>query len=205
MTKKEIDRLGEALREGKRDEATLVALNDLYRQYEPTASKVHEVLLSTIQDLGLLDPTIAPRPTKSIGSIVAKLLRQQQAHLSSMQDIIGCRIVVENRVDQKTLLDTLYFAPERLAALREWFGSIGILDPQNRPFRDARIFYRNESPRHGYREIHLVVGDFGPPYEIQIRTRLQNRWAQLSERLDDKYPLVKYGKGPPSVREALVT
>jgi ppGpp synthetase/RelA/SpoT-type nucleotidyltranferase len=73
-----------------------------------------------------------------------------------------------------------------------------------RPFREALEVDRNLNPSSGYRAIHLVVRDFGVPYEIQIRTELQDRWAQLSERLNDYYPGIKYGKGPPDIQEELM-
>jgi ppGpp synthetase/RelA/SpoT-type nucleotidyltranferase len=50
----------------------------------------------------------------------------------------------------------------------------------------------------------IFVGD-DLPFELQIRTRNQHRWARLSEavatRLDSE---VKYGGGPESVRRALL-
>lgn len=33
---------------------------------------------------------------------------------------------------------------------------------------------------------------------------MQHRWAELSEKLDDKFPGVKYGAGPPDIRDSLV-
>ena len=40
----------------------------------------------------------------------------------------------------------------------------------------------------------------GLPVEIQVRTQLQHVWAELSEKLADRYGMdVKYGGGPEAI------
>ena len=61
-------------------------------------------------------------------------------------------------------------------------------------------------PSHGYRAVHIIVRIDGLPIEIQVRTRLQDSWAQLSEVLSDKIERsLKYGGGPAGFRESLRT
>lgn len=64
---------------------------------------------------------------------------------------------------------------------------------------------RRERPSHGYRAIHVIVRMLGCDVELQIRTKLQDLWAQLSERIADEVsdPMVKYGGGPDQVRKLL--
>ena len=60
------------------------------------------------------------------------------------------------------------------------------------------------SPSHGYRAVHVIIRICGRPMEIQVRTRLQHMWSELSEKLADVFdPAVKYGGGPELIRDLL--
>src|SRR4030095_6727255 len=74
-------------------------------------------------------------------------------------------------------------------------------------FGDAKVLDRRESPSHGYRAVHLIVTIGRRVVEVQIRTTLQDLWAQLCERLAEEVgdPDVKYGGGPATAREILST
>jgi ppGpp synthetase/RelA/SpoT-type nucleotidyltranferase len=41
-------------------------------------------------------------------------------------------------------------------------------------------------PRAGYRAVHVITKTDGIPVEVQFRTDLQNKWAQVFERLADE-------------------
>ena len=202
MTKSQINKLGKILRSGRSDEETLRMLDALYGEYEPTAQMISRNLVEA-----RLGDILTQRPTKSLLSIVAKL-RRERGQLSSMQDIIGCRLVVRDRFQQADL-------ENHLTNPRYWDGMIGISSRSEQPnwpgrmtvppFRDTVVTDRNRSPRSGYRAVHVIVRDFGHPYEIQIRTGLQNRWAQLAERSDDLFPGTKYGAGHAGVLDRLVS
>lgn len=70
-------------------------------------------------------------------------------------------------------------------------------------FTDAVVDDKRALPTFNYRAVHVVVT--APlPYEIQVRTAYQHTWAQLSERLADRYGFeLKYGGGPQNVVAAL--
>ncbi|GIH69015.1 hypothetical protein Mth01_12680 [Sphaerimonospora thailandensis] len=54
-------------------------------------------------------------------------------------------------------------------------------------------------PSHGYRAVHVIVFLDGIPVEIQVRTELQDVWAQILERLADHWGRgIRYGKQPES-------
>lgn len=53
--------------------------------------------------------------------------------------------------------------------------------------------------------MHLIVtADPGRLVEIQVRTKAQHRWAEVSEKLADLLdPAIKYGGGPQLARDSL--
>src|SRR5439155_4334431 len=53
-------------------------------------------------------------------------------------------------------------------------------------FAGARVVDRRRHPRHGYRAVHVIPEVDGFLVEIQVRTRLQDSWAQAMERLADQ-------------------
>jgi Region found in RelA / SpoT proteins len=92
-----------------------------------------------------------------------------------MQDIAGVRLVIEGtRLDQDRVV-------ERILEL----------------FPDARMVDRREKPSYGYRAVHVIVRTRGCLVEVQVRTYLQNMWAQIIERLADLYGRqIRYGEPP---------
>src|SRR5215469_14358551 len=79
-----------------------------------------------------------------------------------MQDLAGCRIVVEGLSLQDEVT-------ERLAQL----------------FPQAKVKDRRQRPSHGYRAVHLIAPVQGRQVEVQVRTSLQEAWAGAVESLSD--------------------
>jgi len=142
----------------------------LLEGYRSSFAAAYESALKTIRGLGEF-PT--GRVAKTTQSISAKL-RRESLRLSQMQDIAGCRIIVPDIAAQNRLA----------AALKSNFAL-------------HTLFDRREKSSHGYRAVHLVVQVLGFPVEIQIRTALQQSWAELCEKAADLIdPEIKYGGGP---------
>jgi ppGpp synthetase/RelA/SpoT-type nucleotidyltranferase len=120
------------------------------------------------------------RPGKSTGAIVNKLARQR-VRLSQMQDVAGCRLLVPDRAAQDVTVARLTTA-----------------------FPEAHVVDRRLNPSYGYRAVHVIVALRRRSIEIQVRTRLQHLWAELSEKLADAFGNeVKYGQGLPVVVDIL--
>ncbi len=166
-SKGQIDRLGERLRDGPVSENDLREL-DAYRE---SFSDAYGEIIARIRTSTGLEPT--GRPMKTPFSIVQKLRRETEMQLSRMQDIAGCRLVVATLPDQD-----------------------GAVRDLTQAFVKVRVLDRREKPSHGYRAVHIIVSGQGKAVEIQVRTELQNLWAQLSEVMSDVFdPAIKYGGG----------
>jgi ppGpp synthetase/RelA/SpoT-type nucleotidyltranferase len=174
LTNAQVDRLGERLKADDSTEADLQLLD----QHRRSFAKPYEDVIHLIREQLRLDPT--GRPAKSTTSIVEKL-RRESIRLSQMQDIAGCRLVVGDMREQEHVAERV----------RESFGGVTIVD-------------RRRVPSHGYRAIHAIIRHGGKPIEMQVRTRLQHMWSELSEKLADIFdPAVKYGGGPDVIRDLL--
>lgn len=166
FTKSQIDRLGDRLRKRDISEADLRLLDNYRRSF----AKASEHVFAQIRDRLGLEPT--GRPAKSTTSISDKL-RRQSIRLSQIQDIAGCRVIVPD----------IFAQDEVVEKLQELF--------ERRTVDDRR-----ERPSHGYRAVHVIVDSGGKLIEIQVRTKLQHAWAELSEKLSDVVDsAIKYGGG----------
>jgi putative GTP pyrophosphokinase len=170
ISRAQADRLGEALRRGDLTPELLQRLSDYRWQVVADSAGAAEEIRATS------DVAISPREGKSTQSIIAKLRRQPTA-LSRMQDIVGCRMVVNAIYDQDAVASRL-----------------------KHRFPDARTVDRRLHPRFGYRAFHLIIPWNNISYELQLRTRVQHAWAQAIERLSDgAFPDLKYGAGSDAV------
>ena len=169
-----IDRLGERLREQTYGEAELRLLDEYRRTFGASYDRVVE----TIQRI--TGVPVSGRPAKSTSSIVEKLNRES-IRLSQMQDIAGCRTVINDLAEQDRTVAAIMAAFER-----------------------ATVLDRRVKPSHGYRAVHLIVREGNKLIEVQVRTTLQHVWAEMCEKCADTVdPAVKYGGGPATVRRVL--
>ncbi len=108
-------------------------------------------------------------------------LRRLTSDLSRIEDIAGCRVVLPTMREQHELLGLIR---RDLEIVRE---------------RD----YQAE-PRGGYRALHVVIRSQGKAVEVQLRTELEEQWANAVERLGERLdPEIKYGGGPPGINQLL--
>lgn len=174
----QLEKLGDRLRAGP---LTLADLQQL-RRFLDTLEPFAEGAFSKIRDLdieaaGLQPAQITRRNVKTIRSIVAKL-RRQTTKLVQVQDLVGCRIVVPDIVDQD-----------------EWVIGLATIFPT------AQVVDRRTTPQHGYRAVHLILRDGIKRFEIQLRTFIQDRWANIVEKIADRLGIeVKYGGGNQEIR-----
>lgn len=128
----------------------------------------------------------APKVTqrlKKFPTIVDKLLREPTMKLSRMADIGGVRAVLPDQAAAYSVASQLQ---------RNWTIT---------KFRD----YVAKPKADGYRALHLVNRNRGRLIEVQLRTRLQDAWANSVE-VDARRiaPGLKFGAGPPVLRDFYV-
>lgn len=119
---------------------------------------------------------------KRVPTIIDKLVREPTMQLANMQDIGGCRAVLNS-------IDEVHRVQRRLS--------------QNRP--PLRVSDYIVTPRtSGYRGVHVVVEYDGRPVEVQLRTQVMHEWAITVERLGGRLGEdLKSGYGPRPVLELL--
>ena len=116
---------------------------------------------------------------KRAPQIIVKLTRHPNMKLSRMQDIGGCRAILQD--DDEVM---------RVAARIE----------RNWIVKHRKHYTLTEPADSGYRALHIVVERAGRLIEIQLRTPSQHEWAEAVERTDKRLRLdLKSGHGPPQL------
>lgn len=104
-------------------------------------------------------PVIVTQRLKRLPTVVDKLLREPHMKLAQMADIGGCRALLRDQ-------DAVYAVARRLR--RNW---------EVQRTRD----YAAAPKDSGYRAVHLIVRRKGRLIEVQLRTPLQDEWANQVE------------------------
>lgn len=121
------------------------------------------------------DHVIVAQRLKRLPQILNKLDRFPKMALPTMEDIAGCRAVLETE--------------EQLRAV------VGRIE-QRWDIKTYRDYIANPKST-GYRAYHIVTIRDGKPIEVQLRTSVQQAWADTVERYSGEYDLpLKYGDGP---------
>jgi len=171
ISRNQVDRLGERLAAGTPSEADRGLLLQVLAAYDEGLAAVE----ARLRSLGFAVTT----RLKTTGTLIDKLRREQGMKLKSVQDIAGARIIVRgSRRDQDE------------AVARVMASVAAASKPPT--VRDRRV-----QPSSGYRAVHVVVFESGLPVEMQVRTQLQDLWAQVFERLGDRWGrAIRYGGLP---------
>jgi hypothetical protein len=160
VTRSSADRLGKRLANGEAGDEDYDRLELILAAYQAALDSAQRIL----EGAGLL-PTSR---VKSTGTLIDKL--QRGSSMKSIQDIAGMRIVVTGgRRAQDRVVRLVVGAFSR--------------DGQPKP----RTIDRRKTPTHGYRAVHVIVTHDDLPIEVQVRTELQDAWAQLIERIGDAW------------------
>ncbi|MCX5864426.1 MAG: RelA/SpoT domain-containing protein [Deltaproteobacteria bacterium] len=106
---------------------------------------------------------------KRVNSILNKLIREEGMSLSRMEDIAGCRAVLDNTRDVRKLYINLKNSRTKNILYRE---RDYILNPKESGYRGIHLVYKYNGQKDKYRG--LLV-------ELQLRSKIQHAWATAVE------------------------
>lgn len=197
LARNQVNRAGRLLVEGKgddvftRDGLTAIDLVNSWRAEHSYPLRAVSTVLRRHARAKDSTALISQR-LKRMRSIISKLERQPRIQVTNMQDIGGCRAVLQSLRHVK-----------ELAAECRAIGAPTLPDDRKNMWD-----YIHEPKPDGYRSIHFVLryhprnpdlaSLVGRRIELQIRTRLQHAWATAVETVDlfGKQNL-KIGRGHP--------
>jgi Region found in RelA / SpoT proteins len=115
------------------------------------------------------DSAIIAQRLKRTPSILAKLQREPDIKLDCMQDIAGCRIIVENKTKVYEVRNSIAMGGTRnkLARERDYIKS-----PKESGYRGIHLIYKYNGRKSIYN---------GHRVELQIRSKVQHSWATAVE------------------------
>ena len=187
LSKTKIDRSGLALAKDQwRSEEEFFELEEVFDEYRKShLLPLTELTLELQRWLaGFESPYYIAQRLKRKPQIVRKLNRFS-VRLTQLQDIGGCRIIVEDNTQVDALLDYLN---QRIAKQK----NITVIRKT-----DYRAKGRDDT---GYRALHLIISLGERNLELQIRSRVQHYWAESIERTSVIYGYhLKEGEGDQSV------
>lgn len=187
LSKAKIDRAGVGLAKENYKDA------EQWVEYEDTLDAFREAHLQPLTETTLelqrwladykSDYYIAQR-LKRKPQIIRKLSRLS-VRLTQLQDIGGCRIIVEKNADVDRLLAFI----EECVAKQVTLSIERITDYRDKG-RDIT----------GYRAVHVLMARGGHKLELQIRSRIQHYWSESIERTSVVYGYyLKENEGDPAV------
>jgi ppGpp synthetase/RelA/SpoT-type nucleotidyltranferase len=137
---------------------------------------------------------IVPYRIKRLPTIIDKLQRLTGGvSLSQMQDIGGCRAIVDTVKDVERIVA---LCRENISGHKLGWEKPYIDEPKKDGYRSHHLIVRFQSDEPVYAE------DDGLLTEIQIRSRLQHAWATTVETVDVfQQTAIKTGRGPEGWRE----
>lgn len=173
-SKGEVDRAGDTLAKGQasvEDENYALQVLNNWRSSHSFPLNTFQVTLRERARRIDSEALVAQR-LKRVSSILAKLRRFDKMNLSRMQDIGGCRAVV-NTVDEVFDLRKSYLQSDIRHALVNHKDYIE--EPKSSGYRGVHLVYRYRSDRNETYNGHLI--------EVQLRSGLQHAWATAVETM----------------------
>jgi ppGpp synthetase/RelA/SpoT-type nucleotidyltranferase len=116
---------------------------------------------------------------------IVRKLKRLSVRLTQLQDIGGCRIIVDTNKDVDKLISYINLCVEQ----QSQFQIVRTTDYRERGRDDT-----------GYRSVHMIISRADCTLELQIRSRIQHYWAESIERTSVIYGYhLKEKEGDPVV------
>ena len=169
ISKAQIDKSGLALAKSKfKDEVQFIEFEEIFDNYRKAHLKpLSETTLEIQRMLSNFGANyyIAQR-LKRKPQIIRKLNRLS-VRLTQLQDIGGCRIIVQKNHDVDQIFSFLSNESKKNSGFKI------------EKITDYRVKGRDDT---GYRSLHVIINRDGLNMELQIRSRIQHYWSESIER-----------------------
>lgn len=188
LTSSQVKKAGRVLRRWARGEpeppdrvtAALQTLVTFRAAHQRPLAKANMGLRSMVRSERCAKVEVSQR-LKRIPTILNKLQREPTLPLNNMQDIAGCRAVLDS-VDELRRVE---------ARLRKNRPPVGYSD------------YVTSPRASGYRGVHLIVVYDDRKIEVQLRTKMMHDWAITVERISGRIGQNLKGDGEHAVQQLL--
>lgn len=159
-----INKIGDIIRHGEDDDGYDEAVKILNAWREAHGKLLDDFYDRCVELASEIDKNniIVAQRLKRLPTIIGKLNRFKNMRLSSMQDIAGVRIIVDDMTQLKAVE----------GRIKNWDNLVKISD------------YVEKPKPSGYRGKHFIFKKDGMFVEIQLRTSLQHLWATSVETTD---------------------
>ena len=180
-SKAKLKALGKSIRDSTEVPAGVPTYVEVMAWYNRLVGEAQRFLIASDWEplLGPQHPSITGR-FKTEETLRDKLQRQPDYKVPSIQDVAGVRFEADMRLDQQD-------AVVQSIVAHNLDGGV-----------PAEVLDRRSGDHAGYRSVHVILRPPGAcPIEVQVRTSLQGRWANLYETLADKVGReIRYGGIP---------
>jgi len=190
-SKKALARLGKAIRDDVAPGENTPTYGDVSPWYGSLGATVVEELngIDWRPILGDVEADVGSRE-KTLGTLADKLKRLPDIALPKIRDVAGARFQCKMRIDQQDQVVAEICRHFQAADIRTYVSDM------------------RDNPHSGYRAVHIVLDPSdAAPVEVQVRTAVQGRWANLYEAVSDHLGRgIRYGQLPddPVLRKEVV-
>ena len=189
FSKKQVEKAGRTIRKNEGDfELAIKVIQNFRASHLYPLQIIKNLIWKHVKKLNLLETATVVRRLKRLPTIIDKLQRvsldgqtDNAISLKRMQDIGGCRVILESLDDLKQLNKSL---------------------DSSKTVHGVKIYDYITSPKlGGYRGIHRVYKSYdksdshpwkGFQIEVQLRTRLQHLWATTVEIFQECLSVCSY-------------
>ena len=173
-SKKNVKRAGEALiNPSSTFEKKMEAMDVLSNWRAAHAYPMHAILIVLRRKAAEIDNTaIVVQRLKRTPSIIEKLVRFDKMKLQRMQDISGCRAIVQSARQVERLAQS-FLESKTSHKLHKVYDYIK--NPKDSGYRGIHLVYKYNATKTEYKNLFV---------EIQLRSRIQHAWATAVEIVD---------------------
>ena len=129
---------------------------------------------------------------KRLPTIIDKLERHPTMSVTTMQDLGGCRVILDSVDEVEALVELLRDLPRSKNRVTKVYDYLRTEPgPRNSGYRGVHLVYEYGASKQAYKGLRI---------ELQVRTQLQHAWATAVETMDlFSGSELKYGKGDQNV------